>query len=175
MKKQRSVVVFLSLVLAFLFAACAPTVPQDEYDQVVSDLASSEQEVDQLQEGLRDSQARIVELESQVDTLETELADLETQKSAAESELVDLQERVAKAAASAEIMQTFLEVGFGGQELSEADAMTVFQDLSSMVETSGDEELEAKFQAMLLSFGGEEEALELVRYMLGTITSLDEE
>ena len=174
MNKLRQILTIMSLVLAFLFAACAPTVPQDEFDQVVSDLASSEQEVDQLQEELRDSQARIEELESQVETLETELSDMEAQKSAVEPELLDLQERVANAAASAEIMETFLEVGFGGQELSEADAMSVFQDLSSMVEASGDEELEAKFQAMLLSFGGEEEALELVRYMLGTITSLDE-
>jgi hypothetical protein len=107
--------------------------------------------------------------------METELSDVQAQKSATEEELLDLQERVARAAASAEIMDTFLEVGFGGQELTDADAMTVFQDLSSMVEASDDEELEAKFQAMLLSFGGEEEALELVRYMLGTITSLVEE
>jgi len=179
LRRWTMIVIFIALTLAI--AGCAATVPQEDYDQVVSDLDSALDEVTTLEYDLVASQNQVADLEAQVADLETQISDLENEitdaqesAGAAEQGLADLQERVNKAAISAEIMDVFLQVGFGGGDLTEEDAMGVFLELTEKVEASGDEGLQEKFQAVLFSFGGEEEALELVEYMLGTMSALGE-
>ena len=187
LRKWTMIVLFAVLTIAI--AGCAATVPQEDYDQVVSDLDHALDEVTILEDELASTQSQLADLEAQVADLETELIDAQAELADAQAELADaqaelveastaeqdllaLQEKVAKAAISAEIMEVFLEVGFGGGDLNEVDAMSVFLDLSEKVEASGDEGLQEKFQAVLFSFGGEQEALDLVEYMLGTMTGL---
>lgn len=161
MNLRRWTMIVLFVLLAIVIAGCAATVPQEDYDQVVFDL-------DAAQASLASTQGQIAELEA-------ELAEAQAQASLTEQELATLREKVDKAAISAEIVDVFIKVGLGsGGDLSEIDAISVFQDLSSMVEDSGDEALQEKFQAVLLSFGGQQETLDLVEYMLGTISGLNQ-
>jgi outer membrane murein-binding lipoprotein Lpp len=179
LRRWTMIVIFIALTLAI--AGCAATVSQEDYDQVVSDLDAALDEVTTLEDEVAAGQSQVADLEAQVADLETQVSDLEGEitgaqelAGAAEEGLADLQERVNKAAISAEIMDVFLQVGFGGGDLTEEDAMGVFLELSEKVEASGDEGLQEKFQAVLFSFGGEQEALDLVEYMLGTMSSLGE-
>jgi Skp family chaperone for outer membrane proteins len=203
LRKWTMIVLFAVLTIAI--AGCAATVPQEDYDQVVSDLDHALDEVTILEDELASTQSQLADLEAEVADLETELIDAQTEladaqteladaqaalveaqteladaqaelveASTAEQELLALQEKVAKAAISAEIMDVFLQVGFGGGDLTEEDAMGVFLELTEKVEASGDEGLQEKFQAVLFSFGGEQEALDLVEYMLGTMSALGE-
>lgn len=182
--RKWTIVVLLTLlaVLSFAIAGCAATVTQEDYDQVVADLDDSLATITGLEEDLAATQSQVTDLETQIADLEAQVAGLESQlvesqslTTAAEDDLAALQMQVQKAALSAEIMGVFLEVGFGGGDLTEADAMTVFLELSEKVEASGDEGLQEKFQAVLFSFGGEQEALDLVEYMLGTMTALGDQ
>jgi len=185
-QSRKSPIILLALLslLALTIAGCAATVSQEDYDQVVSDLDAAMDEVTTLEDEVAAGQSQVADLEAQVADLETQVSDLEGQitnaqelagvAGAAEEGLADLQERVNKAAISAEIMDVFLQVGFGGGDLTEVDAMAVFLELSEKVEASGDEGLQEKFQAVLFSFGGEQEALDLVEYMLGTMNALGE-
>ncbi len=160
MTPRRLTQMILFIFLAIAITGCAATVPQEDYDQVVSDLDDVRATQDSTQ--------------SQIADLEAQLAEAQAQASSSDQELVALQEKVDKAVISAEIVDVFLKVGLGsGGDLSEIDAITIFQDLSSRVEDSGDEVLQEKFQAVLLSFGGQQETLELVEYMLGTISGLN--
>ena len=185
MNQRRWTMIVLFIVLAIAIAGCAATVSQEDYDQVVSDLDGALDEVTTLEAQVADLEAELVEAQVELADAQTELVETQAELVETQAELVEagtaqqdlltLQEKVSKAVISAEIMDVFLKVGFGGGDLTEENAMGVFLELSEKVEASGDEGLQEKFQAVLFSFGGEQEALDLVEYMIGTMTSLDDQ
>jgi len=177
--KKNLLAITLLLLLTLLFAACQATVPQEEYDALAAELAATEAEA---QDQAAEAQAAEAEAQAEIERLETELAeaqaeidDLQSQETDVESELRDLQEKAAKAALSAEILDVMVRAVLGSEEMTDEEAVTLFLELSEKVGESDDTELQEKFQAVLFSFGGEAEGIELVEYLIETIGELDEE
>ncbi len=131
-------------LLVLLIAGCQASVPQEEHDRVLADLTAAETEVQRL---------------------ESDLA-------AAELQLRELQGKVEEAVLAAEILDGLVKAALGAEDLTDEQAIQLFVELSSKLEESDDAILKEKFQAVVLSFGGQEEAIELVQYLIEVIGEL---
>lgn len=171
-----------ALVLAaFLVVGCQPTVPQEEYDLVVADLATAEAEIASLEGQLDETEDRLAEVEgqlagaqAQIDDLQQELDEFQSLETDAERELRELRGKADRAVLAAEILDVIVRAVLGAEEITEEEAIQLFLDLSGRVEESGDPVLQEKFQAVLLSFGGQEEGIDLVQYLIEMIKELEE-
>lgn len=173
MNYKRQIVYWIVPLLILFLAGCQATVPQEEYDQVVADLAASQAEVTRLEGEMTALQGELEDAQSQIDSLQQELDDLQSQGTDAELQLRDLQERADKAVLAGEILDVLVRAALGAETLTDEEAIQLFLDLSSKVEDSGDPELQQKFQAVVLSFGGEQEAIELIQYLIQVISELN--
>lgn len=174
MKRRRQVIYRLApLLILFFLVGCQATVPQEEYDLVVADLAASQAEVTRLEGEMATLQADLEVAQDQIADLQQELDDLQNQGTDAEVQLRDLQERVDKAVLAGEILDVLVRAALGSETLSDEEAIQLFVDLSGKVEASDDAELQQKFQAVVLSFGGQQEAIELIQYLIQVIGELN--
>jgi septal ring factor EnvC (AmiA/AmiB activator) len=180
---RKALLVVLALVL-LLAAGCG--VPQDEHDQVVADLAAAESDVSRLEGELDTAQAEAAEAQSQLAGVESQLAEAQEQIATLEEELAaldgqddagaqlrELQEKTGRAVLAAEILDVMFRVVLGTEDISDEEAIQSFLELSSKVEESDDAQLQEKFQAVLFSFGGEEEGIALVEYLMQMIGELE--
>lgn len=178
MRKRNLLAITLFILLTLVITACQATVPQEEYDALAAELAASETqaqaEIERLEDELAEAQDQVAEAQDQVDDLTAEIEELQNQETDVETELRDLKEKAAKAALSAEILDVIVRAVLGTEEMTNEEAVTLFLELSGKVEESGDTELQEKFQAVLFSFGGEAEGIELVEYLIETIGELGE-
>ncbi len=184
MKYNRIVLMVLLALVLLLAAGCG--VPQDEHDQVVADLAAAELEVSQLtgeltsaqaeaseaQSQLAEAQNQLAEAQEQIASMEEEIAALDGQDDAG-AQLRELQEKTGRAVLAAEILDVLVKAALGAEDMSDEQAIQLFLELSSRVEESGDAQLQEKFQAVLFSFGGEEEGIDLVEYLIRMISELE--
>ena len=183
MKNHR--IAWLAVLALVLLLAVGCGVPQDEHDQVVADLAAAESEVSRLEGELDTAQAEAAEAQSQLAGAESQLADAQEQIASMEEELAalagqddagtqlrELQTKAGRAVLAGEILDVMLKVVLGTEDVSDEEAIQLFLELSSKVEESGDAQLQEKFQAVLFSFGGEEEGIELVEYLIQMIAEL---
>jgi putative ABC transport system permease protein len=184
MKNHR--IVLLAVLALVLLLAVGCGVSQDEHDQVVADLAAAESEVSQLEGDLATAEAEAAEAQSQLAEAESQLAEAQEQIAAMEEELAaldgqddavaqlrELQEKTGRAVLAAEVLDVMFKVVLGTEDISDEEAIQLFLELSSKVEESGDAQLQEKFQAVLFSFGGEEEGIELVEYLMQMISELE--
>lgn len=179
---MKRLVFLTALVLAaLLVVGCKPTVPQEEYDLVVADLATAETEIVRLKGQLDEAENKTAEVEDQlaeaqgqIDDLQQELDELQNQETDADRELRELREKAERAVLAAEILDVMVRAVLGAEEITDEEAVQLFLELSSRVEESGDPVLQEKFQAVLFSFGGQEEGIDLVQYLIETIAALDE-
>lgn len=165
---HKGLVIVGAVLLLLGVVGCGATVPQEEYDLLAAEMAT-------VQGDLTSCQEQVAGHEDEVSRLEAEAADAQSQVAAAEQELETLQAKIGTAAMSAEIMNVFLQAGFGGEEISEEEGLQIFLELSQKVEASGDTVLQEKFQELLMSFGDQEKALDLVEYLLESMAALDDE
>lgn len=171
-----------ALVLAvMLVAGCKPTVPQEEYDLVVADLASAEAEItrlagqlDEAEDKTAEVEGQLAEAQAQIEDLQQELDELQNQETDADRELRELRDKADRAVLAAEILDVIVRATLGADEIADEEAVQLFLELSGRVEESGDPVLQEKFQAVLLSFGGQEEGIDLVQYLIETIAALGE-
>ena len=175
----KSIGLLLFGFVALLVAGCQATVPQEEYDLVVADLAAAEEEITQLEGELveaeaqsAEAQAQAEEAQAQIEDLQQELADLQGQETDAEAELRELQDKSERAVLAAEILDVIVIAALGAENVADEEVIQLFLELSGRVEESGDQLLQEKFQAVLLSFGGQEEGIELIQYLIEMITEL---
>ena len=179
---MKRLVYLTALVLAtLLVVGCKPTVPQEEYDLVVADLATAETEIARLEGQLNEAENKTAEVEgqlgeaqTQIDDLQQELDELQNQETGTDRELRELREKADRAVLSAEVLDVIVRAVLGAEDLTQEEAIQLFLELSGRVEESGDPVLQEKFQAVLLSFGGQEEGIDLVQYLIGTIAELGE-
>jgi len=183
MKNHR--IALLAVIALLLLLAVGCGVPQDEHDQVVADLAAAESEVSRLEGELTAAEAEAEEAQSQLAGAESLLAEAQEQIASLEEELAalggqddataqlrELQEKTARAVLATEILDVMFKVVLGTEDISDEEAIQLFLELSSKVEESGDAQLQEKFQAVLFSFGGEEEGIALVEYLMQMIAEL---
>ena len=170
--KNRILIAGMLLAL-LLIVGCQATVPQEEYDQLAAELATAENEIGNLEAEVSDTQDQVTEAQAQVEELQEELDTLRNQGTDAEQELRELQEKAGRAVLSAEILDAIVNAALGAEDLTEEDAISVFLELSGKVDESGDPVLQEKFQAVMLSFGGEQEAIELIQYLIQMIADLE--
>ena len=168
-------------LVTLLVVGCQPRVPQEEYDLVVADLATAEAEIARLEGQLNEAENKTAEVEgqlaeaqAQIDNLQQELDEFRSLETDAERELRELREKADRAVLAAEILDVIVRAVLGAEEISDEEAVQLFLDLSGRVEESGDPVLQEKFQAVLLSFGGQEEGIELVQYLIEMIAGLEE-
>jgi chromosome segregation ATPase len=168
-------------LVALLLVGCKPTVPQEEYDLVVAELATAEAEIARLEGQVSEAEDKTAEVEgqlaeaqAQINDLQQELDDFQSQETDAESELRELREKADRAVLAADILDVIVRAVLGAEEISEEEAVQLFLELSSRVEESGDPVLQEKFQAVLLSFGGQEEGIDLVQYLIEMVAELEE-
>lgn len=160
-------------LLALLIVACQATVPQEEHDQVLADLAAAEDEVQSLEDELTAVQNELGEAQGQIADLQGELEALQNQGTDAEILLRELQAKAEDSVLAAEILDVLVKAALGAEALTDEEAIQLFMELSSKVEESDDALLKEKFQAVILSFGGEQEAIDLVQYLIEVIAQLD--
>ena len=159
-------------LLALLIAGCQATVPQEEHDRVLADLTAAETEVQRLESELTSAQNELGEAQGEINDLQQELDALQNQGTDAELQLRELQAKAEEAVLAAEILDVLVKAALGAEDLTDEDAIQLFVELSSKVEESDDALLQEKFQAVVLSFGGQEEAIELVQYLIEVIGEL---
>lgn len=177
---------FLAVLALLLLFAAGCGVPQDEHDQVVADLAAAESEASRLASELTTAQAEAAEAQSQLAEAQSELAEAQEQIASMEEELAalagqdnadtqlrELQEKAGRAVLAAEILDVLVKAALGAEDMSDEQAIQLFLELSGRVEESGDTQLQEKFQAVLFSFGGEEEGIDLVEYLIQMISELE--
>ncbi len=160
-------------LLALLIAGCQASVPQEEHDLVLADLTAAEAEVQRLESELAAAQNELGEAQGQINDLQQELDTLQNQGTDAELQLRELQVKAEDAVLAAEILDVLVKAALGAEDLTDEEAIQLFVELSGKVEQTDDPVLQQKFQAVLLSFGGEQEALELVQYLIEVIGELE--
>jgi hypothetical protein len=136
------------------------------------ELDAAQAEAAEAQGQLAEAESQLAEAQEQIATMEEELAALDGQDDAG-AQLRELQEKTGRAVLAAEILDVMFKVVLGTEDVSDEEAIQLFLELSSKVEESGDAQLQEKFQAVLFSFGGEEEGVELVEYLLQMISELE--
>lgn len=173
MNQKIKMLFFTWLLLILLLAACQATVPQEEHDRVLANLSAAEAEVQRLEGELATTQDELGEAQGQINDLQQEIDELQNQGTDAEVQLRELQARAEEAILAAEMLDALVKAALGAEDLTDEEAMQLFLELSNKVEASDDAVLQEKFQAVVLSFGGEQEAIELVQYLIGVIGALD--
>ena len=164
MKRKVFLTVMILMLVGLLTIGCGATVPQEEHDQVVADLAACQDEVESVK---REAQSQVAATEAQLNERQSDLE-------ATQAELADLQARVDEAAVASEILSVFVDLALSGEELSNEDAMAAFLELSTMVQEADDELLHEKLAALALSQDIEQEGIDLVVYLLEKVTALSE-
>jgi chromosome segregation ATPase len=172
MNQKIKLLLFAWPLMILLLVACQATVPQEEHDLVLADLSAAEAEVQRLESELTTAQNELGEAQGQINDLQQELDALQNQGTDAEIKLRELQAKAEEAVLAAEMLDALVKAAFGAEDLTDADAMQLFLELSNKVEASDDAVLQEKFQAVVLSFGGEQEAIELVQYLIEVIGEL---
>lgn len=160
-------------LLGLLIAGCQASVPQEEHDRVLADLTAAEAEVQRLESELAAAQDELGEAQGQINDLQQELDALQNQGTDAELLLRELQVKAEDAVLAAEILDVLVKAALGAEDLTDEEAIQLFVELSGKVEQTDDPILQQKFQAVLLSFGGEQEAIDLVQYLIEVIGELE--
>ena len=86
--RRLSIVLLASLILG----ACAPTVPQEEYDSAQERIEDLEAQVTELRGELSDSQNQVATLETEVSELKDELSELRSEKDDLQSQVTELRD-----------------------------------------------------------------------------------
>ena len=119
MKRKVFLTVMILMLVGLLTIGCGATVPQEEHDQVVADLAACQDEVESVK---REAQSQVAATEAQLNERQSDLE-------ATQAELADLQARVDEAAVASEILSVFVDLALSGEELSNEDAMAAFLEV----------------------------------------------
>jgi peptidoglycan hydrolase CwlO-like protein len=93
---RRQIAYWIVPLLVLFLVGCQATVPQEEYDQVVADLAASQAEVTRLEDEMTALQGELEDAQGQIDSLQQELDDLQNQGTDAELQLRDLRKELIK-------------------------------------------------------------------------------
>lgn len=137
MVKRWFLVGAMLLLVSLLVVGCG--IPQEEHDAVVAELDSAQAQVASLQSDL-------TEAESQIESLESDLA-------AAESDYDTLTEKVAKVKVYVEIIEKYVLTPYFDMTTEQ------FVDLMSLVDETGDAEVQETLMAYIDS-GSEEDQFE---------------
>jgi chromosome segregation ATPase len=169
---------------------------ESEVSAAESEAAVAQAEIESLQAELDSANAQIAELESEIAPMQERFAELEGELEAAQSELDSLQSevdaantdaddaeqqyselsgRIDRAAAAAELLTGLMELGQSADTVSDADAASIFLSLATQVQEIGDEVLDEKFNALIMTEGGEAESLDLIFYLFDIIGELKTE
>ena len=164
--------VAILVLVAMLTIGCGATVPQEEHDEVVAELAACQAEVERVESEVQEAQDRAAEAEA---AAEAQASECQSELEATQAELEALQVKVDEAALAAEILGVFLDLALSGEEVTDEDAITAFLELSAMVQEAEDEVLQEKLAALAMSQDLEQDGIDLVVYLLEKVTALSEE
>jgi hypothetical protein len=164
-------VAILALV-GLLTVGCGATVPEEEYDQALADLATARAEVDRVR---NEAQSAEEEAQRRAAEAEAQLVEKRSELEATQQQLANLQARVEEATIASEMLAVFVDLALSGQEVSSEDAMSAFLEISAMIQESEDEVLQEKLTALVLSQDMEQEGIDLVVYLLEKVAALSQE
>jgi peptidoglycan hydrolase CwlO-like protein len=140
---------FLLLASLFLLVACAATVPQEEHDQVLADLAESEAQISELR-------GEVSAAEGATDEANAEIENLRGELDAANGQIADLQGEIASLQESVTALEGDLEAANSelSDSLAEVDSLAAEVDIANATADDAEQqrlEIESKVERAVLA------------------------